>query len=788
MSTGESLSQEAVEETRQEIRLLVGEISRLSRSEIEPAEFCVEFLQRVVSAMAAVGGVVWTIEHGGRLAPQCQINLPKTGIGEKGEEDQGRHGRLVQKAISEDNGLLVPPHSSSEDGQQAGNPTDYLLVLVPLRTDLEKVGVLEIFQRPDTGPSAQLGYLRFAVQMCDLARDFFGSRQLRSLSDRQVLWSQLEEFVRAVHTGLDVRRTAYTIANEGRRLIECDRVSLAVARGRKCTIEAVSGQDVLEKRSNTVRMLGKLAEMVAASREPVYYTGDTSDMAPQIEEVIQEYVDQSQSKAVGVLPMVRPQAVGEDPEADRDDDQEEERVVGVLIVERIEDNRVPESMLQRIDFVCLHGSSALANAWEHQNLFLMPVWKTLGKAKWVVKARTLPKTLLVLAAAVVVLACLLLWPASFEMEASGVLRPVLRRNVFAGLDGDVEEVLVAHGQRVDHHAIMGAEGTSLPGPIWAEFQDDPQDPSPELTLLQVAEGEGSFVQGGVRRGDTVRARLPTGADEEAEWTEMLVEQVVDPQTLRLRSGPTSFTAGRVQIEIWRITLLARLSSNDLETEILSVTGRQATVYRLMHTTRLLLLKESESPSEQARLSGQLAEWEQELQSLDKKLKLYRDKEKGLLIRAPSEGLVMTWAVGDRLVGYPVRRGQFLMQVADLDGPWQLEVRMPEGQIEHILDSQRVLGEGPKVTYILETDPGTERTGQVTEIHRIAEVRGEEGNTVLIKVKLDDDLGAVKDARLLANRRSGAELTARVHCGRRCLGYVLFHDLIGFVQSRILFRL
>ena len=28
--------------------------------------------------------------------------------------------------------------------------------------------------------------------------------------------------------------TAYTIANEGRRLIECDRVSVAIRKGKKC--------------------------------------------------------------------------------------------------------------------------------------------------------------------------------------------------------------------------------------------------------------------------------------------------------------------------------------------------------------------------------------------------------------------------------------------------------------------------------------------------------------------------------------------------------------------------
>ncbi len=39
----------------------------------------------------------------------------------------------------------------------------------------------------------------------------------------------------------------------------------------------------------------------------------------------------------------------------------------------------------------------------------------------------------------------------------------------------------------------------------------------------------------------------------------------------------------------------------------------------------------------------------------------------------------------------------------------------------------------------------------------------------------------------ADLRPGATVTAKVYCGRRSLGYVWFHDLLAFVQSRILFR-
>ena len=67
--------------------------------------------------------------------------------------------------------------------------------------------------------------------MCELAGEFLKNHQLRHFVDRQALWTQLEDFTRSIHSSLHPRETAFTIANEGRRLIDCDRVSVAIRHG-----------------------------------------------------------------------------------------------------------------------------------------------------------------------------------------------------------------------------------------------------------------------------------------------------------------------------------------------------------------------------------------------------------------------------------------------------------------------------------------------------------------------------------------------------------------------------
>ena len=78
-----------------------------------------------------------------------------------------------------------------------------------------------------------------------------------------------------------------------------------------------------------------------------------------------------------------------------------------------------------------------------------------------------------------------------------------------------------------------------------------------------------------------------------------------------------------------------------------------------------------------------------------------------------------------------------------------------------------------------TDPNLELQGTVKEIDLSTEVHEEEGSTVLIKVTIDK--------AQLPHLRRGVTVTAKVYCGRRPLGYVWFHDLLAFIQSRILFR-
>ena len=438
-----AVNSETIEQTKQQIRGLVSEIAQLSKSDLSPQEYYAAFMQRIVSALAAMGGAVWTATEDQQLEVTYQINLDPTLIDPEAEE-ASRHLQLLNHVISSGEPQLIPPQSGEGEQDGAGNPTHFLLVLAPLWSDRKVEGIIEIFQRPDAQPATQRGYLRFLLQMCELAGEWMKSQKLKQFSDRHSLWAQADQFARLVHEDLDVRETAYTISNEGRRLVGCDRVSVAVSRRGRSRIEAVSGQDTIENRSNTIYLLEQLVTRVIATGEGLYYDGSTEDMPPQLEEAIDEYVDESYSKMIIVLPLRKPlkldrfEAGSVEQEAAIEGGRTGD-VIGALVVEQIETDLPRDLIDPRIDLVYEHSARAISNSLTHNNVFMMPVWRTIGNSSWLVRARMLPKTLLVTGIILLVLLVLFFYPAQLKMEANGALQPVNRRDIFVKANGYVDE-------------------------------------------------------------------------------------------------------------------------------------------------------------------------------------------------------------------------------------------------------------------------------------------------------------------------------------------------------------
>ena len=96
-------------------------------------------------------------------------------------------------------------------------------------------------------------------------------------------------------------------------------------------------------------------------------------------------------------------------------------------------------MAQRIEVLLQAQLHRFGRCDGAPDLFLMPLWRAIGKSRFLVQARTLPKTVLVVVALLTVLLSLFLVPWDFDLHAKGTLEPVERRDVNTHVDGDVAE-------------------------------------------------------------------------------------------------------------------------------------------------------------------------------------------------------------------------------------------------------------------------------------------------------------------------------------------------------------
>lgn len=704
----DSLAKEAAayEDTWREIEDVVHEVTRQSRAAVPADRFFTELLESCVRTLAATGGAVWLRQAEG-LQLEHQVNLVRTGLvtGPDADNSPGieqraqQHLRLLDRVSRQTQSRAVSPQSGSVSESGADdlpeNPTDFLLLLCPVTVDGRVLGVLEIFQRSNVSPGAVQGFLRFLGALAELAADFLRNSQLRDLQDRATLWGQFEQFTERVHAGLDLDHIAAAIANDGRRLIGCDRLTVFVRKGSKFPVAAVSGLDSIDRRSNVIRAAQDLVSRVIVTREPFWYQDTVDeddaqphiDIAPQLEDAVHHYLDESPARLLAVFPLLpaTDASGGIDATAARHATVVEP--VGAILIERFEGVSSTGLTRHRSEVVARQSASTIANALQHSSLPFLPLLRVVERVIWHLRLRQLPKTTIVLGTLAAIVAALVFVPAEFTVEGQGELQPANRRGVFASSDGVVARL------------------------------------SPAL----------------------------------------------------LTSEPTTVKQGDMLIE---------LSNTELEFDLTRVKGEIRTLNQRLVTKKVELLNVDHSDpdgrSQVEKLSAEETELTVTISSLEAQLVVLRQQEKKLVLTSPIDGQVLTWEAARILESRPVRRGNLLVEVADVAGPWVLEILVPDQDIGYVNDARRELKPDLDVSFILATDPQTVWRGVVRDVASDTRSFGDDGPVVLVTVEID------RDQMLESQLRPGTTVIPHIHTGERSIGFVWFHELFHTIQTKLLF--
>ena len=668
----------ALEQARRRVAQMAAEIQKLAKGELEPSAFFDRFLQLLVNAVGARAGAVWLIGPNRQAAIVAQLRMADVKVFQDPAAADS-NGKLIQDVLSNGQARNVAPDHPSV----ARFPIPCLTLLAPLNKGDDCVGAVELFLKPETPEQARPGYLQFVEQMAGHASRFVSEVRTRSAEagvDR--FWRDLSEFNLELLGSLKPKHVAMAAANDGRLLLKCDRVSVALLRGRKMTVEAVSGQDAVHHRSNLIRSMVKLCRRVIPSKQTFTFGEAAKEPPPTLKEPLAEFLAESGARRLVVVPLFEPDPIVQERDkrdADKPPDRDKKQSFGCLVVEQLSQNEGSDDLPERSEIVADHAAAALANARKHHRVFLRPLFSAIGGARDWLHGRRLIKTLLVVGVLASVTAALVWIKWDYRVEATGRLMPAVRQSVFAPDRGEIVEIFVDDGKR-----------------------------------KRVKQGQ-----------PLVRLK-----------NDELHEKLLAAET-ELKAKKQEEKAIQAQIE----------SAN-----------RNA------------------QQSDLIRLQGQLLEVQARIRGLESQVRVLTQREAALTIRAPISGIVTTFRVRELLNQRPAERGEVLMEIARDEGTWRLELDVEEQRMGHLLGAQRDRRDPLPVEFILATDPVETYDGKLQTIATRPKRMPEKGSLVEVFASIPDD-----NPELV--RRIGAEVRAKIHCGKRSLGYVLVGDAIDFVRRK-----
>lgn len=640
------------------LQKLIDALALLAQSDRSEASYYQETLARLREASGAVSGAVWQ-QRAGSWHCRYSSGSPLAEVA---------HGWPAQLSALQD---------PCELDVSGGLPT--LAAPASAAGDAPTILVLQLPAK--SGSDVRDGALRLLAIAGDLASAYQREQRLRRLTAQQEWVTRCAEFCRAAHASPALLETAYTIANEGRSLIGCERLSVVTRSGQRCVVEAISGQAVVQRRSSSVRLLEALAARALATNEVVFASaGET--LSPQLEAAYDAYAEETHARCVLIVPL-RDATNERTVDGERDERPSSELPLGGLVAEWFAAPADAQAARERALAAARYGGTALAAALERRRIFLLPLWSALGRVKELLRGRPLLKLLTLATVLVALVLALTLVKTDFVLLAEGELQPQQRRHVFAPQDGVV-------------------------------------------TALHVRQGEAT-AKGG---------------------------------------------------------LLLALESQELDQQLEKTAGERRTAAAKVRALKRQREAYGRRADADPAIANQFAVEERELQawieSLDKQLALLQRQRQRLQVTSPLDGIVVTWNLKKRLLDRPVRRGERLLTVANVEGPWVVELLLPGRRVGHYQRAQAQLGPQLPVQFVVLTDPGVVCRGQVREAAQSARLDPRHGHGTRLIVEIDPQ----STPRL----QPGASVIARIYCGKRPVGYVWLHDVWEFVQTQILFRI
>jgi multidrug efflux pump subunit AcrA (membrane-fusion protein) len=418
-----------------------------AREARNPADFWTRVLPDWVQTLAADEAVLWWGRSPDGTDWQCVATHASDGARLSGHEtsEPASSIRAADRPL-----VLAAPRNELSSSDRSSCKTRWLC---PLLAAGKRCGVLEL-RFVQAVPSFITQHAdAFLEAFADCTRELVRQLELGSLRQRVQQQQALEQVILQLNRSAELADFCQELVEEGRRLIPCDRVSVALPYGSTWRIRAVSGVEQVERRAGTIEALENLIRAVAKTGE-AWNLAEPIELPPLVAEPWSRYSEISAVRELEIVPLGGSSwgldTLASEPTRSRDAGRlgPAGQVVAWLVAERFTGRSEGDAEPIAVRLLARHAEPVLRRLTALESVPGWRIWRRLatgGRAGlWAAGWGKVAGVIVGLGG----LVALALIPVEFTIRARGELVPSQRHALFAATDGRVTEVRVEHGSDV----------------------------------------------------------------------------------------------------------------------------------------------------------------------------------------------------------------------------------------------------------------------------------------------------------------------------------------------------
>lgn len=402
----------------------VGNLLTAGEKEDDVKTYLTAFMQTVIEVMAGEGGKLWVAQD---KVQREVLRLGKADLYLPVQGDGGKDEAGILDVMSQDFRPAIT-HMVLKN-----NTADGMIgVFVPILIDNAVFSVfMVLLKRKDNLIFRE--EIAFLSALGVLVKNFLNQKQMPKVRDRLEEIGKLFDINKAIFSSVDDMEIAYYLANAVPSVIKADRCIVALATKGKIEISAVTGQDVIETKSEAVVHLQALLTQIARNGDPVALSPESVDnySDPEFREALQQYFTGSPFRCLYAIPV-----------------KDERATYGVVSIEtsRVEGFAGPETSL--FTFMVRQLLLSLKNINRYREIPFVGLWNRFH-ARYE-KIRFMPRAALFFRLSIGVLIIATLFLVKMEKNIDGNCRILPAYSYYARPrgDGNLKKILVREGQTV----------------------------------------------------------------------------------------------------------------------------------------------------------------------------------------------------------------------------------------------------------------------------------------------------------------------------------------------------